>query len=52
MRLEHVLIPYRILARAYDVTYEEALDQSPFRKSLPEFDDRRAFLEPQLVQFT
>jgi len=35
IRLEHVLIPYRILARAYDVTYEEALDQSPFEKAFP-----------------
>jgi hypothetical protein len=52
MRLEHILIPYRILAWVYDVTYEEAFDQSPLRKKPREFGYRRTFLEPQLVQLT
>jgi hypothetical protein len=50
--LEHVLIPYRILAWVHDVTYEEALDQSSLGKNPREFGYRRAFFEPQPVQLT
>ena len=49
---KHILIPDWIFVRAYDVTYEEALDESAFREILREFGDGRAFMESQLVQLT